>query len=84
MPLYEFRCPVGHDFEKFYRSIGAAPSTEKCPECGSMAERVMGVGMVVIASAGDAEAIVGSARVAGVIGWVMGEVKSGSGEVTIA
>ena len=44
----------------------------------------MGVGMVVIASAGDAEAIVGSARVAGVIGWVMGEVKSGSGEVTIA
>jgi putative FmdB family regulatory protein len=41
MPLYEFRCPSGHDFEKFYRSIGSAPSVEKCPECGQLSARVM-------------------------------------------
>jgi putative FmdB family regulatory protein len=43
MPLYEFRCPGGHDFEKFYRSIGSAPSEEKCPECGKLAARLMSV-----------------------------------------
>jgi putative FmdB family regulatory protein len=43
MPLYEFRCPSGHDFEKFYRSISSAPSEEKCPECGELAARVMSV-----------------------------------------
>jgi putative FmdB family regulatory protein len=41
MPLYEFRCPIGHDFEKFYRSIGSAPTEERCPECGALAERLM-------------------------------------------
>ena len=47
MPLYEFRCPEGHDFEKFYRSISSAPSEEKCPECGLMAERrISAVGLV--------------------------------------
>ena len=44
----------------------------------------MGVGMVVIAAASDADAIIGSARVAGVVGWVMGEVKRGGGTVVIA
>lgn len=44
----------------------------------------MGVGMVVIAPREDADAIIGSSRVAGVVGWVMGEVRSGSGEVVIA
>ena len=24
MPTYEFRCPIGHEFEQFYRSIGTA------------------------------------------------------------
>jgi putative FmdB family regulatory protein len=43
MPLYEFRCPSGHDFEKFYRSISSAHSEEKCPECGELAVRVMSV-----------------------------------------
>ena len=41
MPLYEFRCPSGHDFEKFYRSIGSAPAEERCPECGAIAARLM-------------------------------------------
>lgn len=41
MPLYEFRCPEGHEFEKFYRSIGGAESTAVCPVCGERAERMM-------------------------------------------
>ena len=41
MPTYEFRCPEGHDFEKFYRTISSAESQSACPECGKLAERVM-------------------------------------------
>ena len=44
----------------------------------------MGVGMVAIASRSDADAIIGSARVAGVVGWILGEVRQGSGEVVFA
>ena len=43
----------------------------------------MGVGMVVIAPHTRADAIIGSARVAGIVGWVMGEVRPGRGEVVI-
>ena len=41
MPTYEFRCPEGHEFEKFYRSIGNAASVVACPTCGLIAERMM-------------------------------------------
>ena len=41
MPTYEFRCPSGHEFEKFYRSIGGAESQAACPSCGKPAERMM-------------------------------------------
>jgi len=44
----------------------------------------MGVGMVVITSPRDADAIIGSARVAGVVGWVLGDVRQGGGEVVFA
>jgi putative FmdB family regulatory protein len=44
MPTYEFRCPKGHDFEKFYRSISSAPIEVKCPACGSIAERQISAG----------------------------------------
>jgi putative FmdB family regulatory protein len=44
MPTYEFRCPEGHDFEKFYRSINAAQREVACPVCGKMAERQMSAG----------------------------------------
>jgi len=44
MPTYEFRCPKGHDFEKFYRSIGAAPLEVTCPVCGVVAERQLSAG----------------------------------------
>jgi len=52
MPLYEFRCPKGHDFEKFYRSINTAPSEEKCPECGLMAARRMSAAGLVFKGSG--------------------------------
>jgi putative FmdB family regulatory protein len=39
MPTYEFRCPLGHEFERFYRSMNGAESQLPCPECGQMAER---------------------------------------------
>ena len=41
MPTYEFRCPRGHDFEKFYRSISSAEAQAACPECGELAERIL-------------------------------------------
>ena len=41
MPTYEFRCPDGHEFEKFYRSIGGAESQAACPVCEKPAERMM-------------------------------------------
>jgi putative FmdB family regulatory protein len=44
MPTYEFLCPDGHDFEKFYRSIGAAPREQPCPVCGKIAERQLSAG----------------------------------------
>lgn len=39
MPTYEYRCPKGHEFEHFFRSISAAEGAMKCPECGEVAER---------------------------------------------
>jgi len=44
----------------------------------------MGVGMVVIAGKDDTDGIIGRARVAGVTGWVMGDVRAGSGNVVIS
>jgi len=44
MPTYEFRCPEGHEFDKFYRSINAAPFQLPCPTCGKTAERQMSAG----------------------------------------
>jgi putative FmdB family regulatory protein len=44
MPTYEFRCPKGHEFEKFYRSISAAPREVSCPTCGKIAARQLSAG----------------------------------------
>jgi putative FmdB family regulatory protein len=41
MPTYEFRCPQGHEFEKFYRTISGAEAQAACPQCGQLAERIM-------------------------------------------
>ncbi len=44
MPTYDFRCPDGHEFEKFYRKISDAPSELACPECGKLATRLVSGG----------------------------------------
>jgi putative FmdB family regulatory protein len=44
MPTYEYRCPEGHDFERFYRKISDAAPEVACPECGKVAERRMSAG----------------------------------------
>lgn len=44
MPTYEFRCPLGHEFERFYRTIGTAEAQAACPECGQIAERRLSSG----------------------------------------
>lgn len=41
MPTYEFRCPQGHEFERFYRTISGAEAQAACPECGQLSERMM-------------------------------------------
>ena len=52
MPLYEFRCPNGHDFEIFFRSIGTASSEAECPVCGAVAERLMSTAGLVFKGSG--------------------------------
>jgi putative FmdB family regulatory protein len=44
MPTYEYRCPDGHDFEKFVQKISLASSELPCPVCGKMAERRISAG----------------------------------------
>ncbi|MGH7664972.1 MAG: FmdB family zinc ribbon protein [Gemmatimonadaceae bacterium] len=44
MPTYEYHCPAGHDFEKFYRKISDAPAEVPCPDCGAVAERRLSAG----------------------------------------
>lgn len=48
MPTYEFVCPNGHHFDKFYRKISDAASELACPECGALATRQIsgGAGLV--------------------------------------
>lgn len=44
MPTYEFRCPDGHEFDYFYRSISASKMELPCPTCGRTAQRLMSAG----------------------------------------
>jgi putative FmdB family regulatory protein len=48
MPTYDFACPAGHQFEKFYRKISDAVAELPCPECGQLATRKVsgGAGLV--------------------------------------
>jgi putative FmdB family regulatory protein len=47
MPTYEYKCPAGHSFEKFYPSMNDQRRL-KCPTCGKLAERQIsgGAGLV--------------------------------------
>jgi putative FmdB family regulatory protein len=44
MPTYEFRCPDGHTFERFFRTISSGEAEAACPECGKTATRQMSAG----------------------------------------
>lgn len=44
MPTYEYRCPDGHDFEKFVLKISLASSELPCPVCGKAAQRKISAG----------------------------------------
>jgi putative FmdB family regulatory protein len=44
MPTYEFGCPDGHTFDRFYRKISLAPSELPCPICGKTAVRKVSAG----------------------------------------
>ena len=48
MPTYEFRCPDGHTFDRFYRKISDAVAELECPVCGKLATRQLsgGAGLV--------------------------------------
>ena len=48
MPTYEYRCPDGHEFTRFYKTISAGVSEIECPECGKMGQRQLsgGAGLV--------------------------------------
>lgn len=44
MPTYEYRCPEGHEFEKFTQKISDAQGELPCPTCGKVAPRRMSAG----------------------------------------
>jgi putative FmdB family regulatory protein len=48
MPTYEFRCPSGHSFERFFRKMTDAVTELECPVCGKVATRQLsgGAGLV--------------------------------------
>ncbi|PYP93948.1 MAG: FmdB family transcriptional regulator [Gemmatimonadetes bacterium] len=47
MPTYEYKCPAGHVFEKFYPTMTNSRRV-KCPTCGRLAARQIsgGAGLV--------------------------------------
>ena len=48
MPTYDFRCPNGHTFQKFFKTISAAPAELPCNKCTEVASRQLsgGAGLV--------------------------------------
>jgi putative FmdB family regulatory protein len=43
MPTYEYRCPNGHVFEKFFPTMNNKRRV-RCPKCGKPAERLISGG----------------------------------------
>lgn len=44
MPTYGFRCPDGHEFDRFYKTMSSAPSEVACPDCGKVGTRQLRAG----------------------------------------
>ena len=47
MPTYEYKCPKGHVFEKFFPTISNKRKIA-CPTCGKMAERQLSGGAGIV------------------------------------
>jgi len=52
MPTYEYRCPEGHDFERFFRKISDAAPEQSCPVCGKIATRKISASGLVFKGSG--------------------------------
>ena len=50
MPIYEYRCANGHQYEK--AEGFDAPSRQKCPTCGGRAQRLISLPAVVFKGSG--------------------------------
>jgi putative FmdB family regulatory protein len=48
VPTYEYRCPDGHEFEHFFRTISSASAELECPTCGKKAERKVSGGSALL------------------------------------
>ena len=44
MPTYGFRCPDGHEFDRFHKTMSSAPSEVACPTCGKVGTRQLRAG----------------------------------------
>lgn len=44
MPTYDFRCPQGHEFTHFYKTISGSKTQLPCPECSAVAQRQLSGG----------------------------------------
>jgi putative FmdB family regulatory protein len=52
MPTYEYRCPNGHDFERFFRKMSDATGDVTCPVCGAVAVRRLSASGLVFKGSG--------------------------------
>ena len=50
MPVYEYRCRGGHQYEK--TEGFSAPSKQRCPTCNSMAKRMISLPAVIFKGSG--------------------------------
>jgi putative FmdB family regulatory protein len=48
LPTYEYRCPNGHEFEHFFRTISAALAELPCPTCSATAARKVSGGSALL------------------------------------
>ncbi|GBD14382.1 hypothetical protein HRbin25_00255 [bacterium HR25] len=50
MPIYEYRCPQGHQYERW--ESFSAPVEQDCPQCGARARRVLSPPAIIFKGSG--------------------------------